>query len=155
LTDPEREALLTACKNSANPDLFLAVILAISTGMRKGEIMGMRWQDIHASPEQNFTRVHLTKTKNNQDRSVLIPSHALKLLEERRAKVVESQQGKPAKGLIFPGPISTDHSADLRKPWAVGCGHESSRYRGIPFSRSSPHHCELPGHERRQFVVDQ
>ena len=41
----------------------------IRTGMRKGEIMGMRWQDIHTSQEQNFTRIHLTKTKK-QSRSL-------------------------------------------------------------------------------------
>jgi integrase len=117
LTDAERESLLVACKNSANPDLYLVVVLAISTGMRKGEIMGMRWQDIHTSPEQNFTRVHLTKTKNDKPRSVLITSQALELLEERRAKVVEGNQGKVATGLVFPSSVNTDQSVDLRKPW--------------------------------------
>jgi integrase len=95
------------------------VILAISTGMRKGEIMGMRWQDLHTSQEQNFTRIHLTKTKNNQDRSVLLTSHALELLEERRTKLLENTKLKVATGLIFPGPITTDKPADIRKPWAA------------------------------------
>ncbi|MDD2883385.1 MAG: site-specific integrase [Rhodoferax sp.] len=119
LTDAERESLLTACRNSTNSDLYLVVILAISTGMRKGEIMGMRWQDVHTSQEQNFTRIHLTKTKNNQDRSVLLTSHALELLEERKTKVLETTKLKVAAGLIFPGPITTDKPADLRKPWAA------------------------------------
>jgi integrase len=119
LTDEERESLLTACRNSTNSDLYLVVILAISTGMRKGEIMGMRWQDLHTSQEQNFTRIHLTKTKNNQDRSVLLTSHALELLEARRATLLESTKLKVAAGLIFPGPITTDKPADLRKPWAA------------------------------------
>jgi integrase len=119
LTDEERESLLTACRTSANTDLYLVVILAISTGMRKGEIMGMRWQDLHTSQEQNFTRIHLTKTKNNQDRSVLLTSHALELLEDRKAKLLEDTKLKVATGLIFPGPITTDKPADLRKPWAA------------------------------------
>lgn len=119
LTDEERESLLTACRTSTNTDLYLVVILAISTGMRKGEIMGMRWQDVHTSQEQNFTRIHLTKTKNNQDRSVLLTSHALELLEDRRAKTLENTKLKVATGLIFPGPITTDKPADLRKPWAA------------------------------------
>jgi integrase len=33
----------------SNPTSILVVLLAISTGMRKGEIMGMRWQDIHTA----------------------------------------------------------------------------------------------------------
>ena len=119
LTDEERESLLNACRISTNTDLYLVVILAISTGMRKGEIMGMRWQDLHTSQEQNFTRIHLTKTKNNQDRSVLLTSHALELLEDRRAKSLENTKLKVATGLIFPGPITTDKPADLRKPWAA------------------------------------
>jgi integrase len=119
LTDEERESLLTACRTSTNTDLYLVVILAISTGMRKGEIMGMRWQDLHTSQEQNFTRIHLTKTKNNQDRSVLLTSHALELLEDRRAKTLELTKLRVATGLIFPGPITTDKPADLRKPWAA------------------------------------
>ena len=119
LTDEERESLLLACKNSTNQDLYLVVVLAISKGMRKGEIMGMRWQDIHTSQEQNFTRIHLTKTKNNQDRSVLLTSHALQLLEERRTKTIENAKLKVALGLIFPGPITTEKPADLSKPWTV------------------------------------
>lgn len=140
LTDAERETLLAACKISTNADLYLVVILAISTGMRKGEIMGMRWQDIHTSPEQNFTRAHLTKTKNNQDRSVLITSQALQLLEERRAKVTEGTPGKTASGLIFPGPISTDHPTDLRKPWAAAmktAGIEEFRFHDLRHTTAS------------------
>ena len=117
LTDAERESLLNACKNSSNPDLYLVVVLAISTGMRKGEIMGMRWQDVHTAPDQSFTRVHLTKTKNDKARSVLITSPALEMLEERRAKLIESRQIKAATGLIFPSATNADQPVDLRKPW--------------------------------------
>lgn len=117
LTDQERADLLAACKASRNPDLYLVVLLAISTGMRKGEIMGMRWQDIHESAEQNFTRVHLTKTKNDKARSVLITSPALELLEARRKVVVEANKGKPAVGLIFPSSVDAEQPVDLRKPW--------------------------------------
>jgi integrase len=117
LTDVEREALLQACKNSPNADLYLVVLLAISTGMRKGEIMGMRWQDIHTAPDQSFTRVHLTNTKNDKARSVLLTSPALELLEERRIKLIDSLQAKAATGLIFPSAVNADQPVDLRKPW--------------------------------------
>jgi integrase len=110
--------------------------------MRKGEIMGMRWQDLHISQEQNFTRIHPTKTNNNQSRSVLLTSHALELLEDRRTKLLENTKLKVATGLIFPGPITTDKPADLRK--ALGCGNGESRPQRLSLSRPATHDSQLP-----------
>ena len=140
LTDTERESLLNACKNSPNPDLFLVVLLALSTGMRKGEIMGMRWQDIHTAPDQSFTRVHLTKTKNDKARSVLLTSPALDLLKERRAKLLEIQQAKAATGLIFPSAVNEDQPVDLRKPWGSAlqaAGIEGFRFHDLRHTTAS------------------
>ncbi|WP_367848916.1 tyrosine-type recombinase/integrase [Rhodoferax sp. WC2427] len=119
LTDSERESLLTACKSSPNRDLYLVVVLAIATGMRKGEIMNMRWQDIHAAPDQSFTRVHLTKTKNDKPRSVLITSPSLELLEERRATLIQIHKTSVATGLIFPSATNPRQPVDLRKTWGA------------------------------------
>lgn len=46
LSDDERDRLLKACKERDTPYLYLAVILAISTGARKMEIFGLRWERI-------------------------------------------------------------------------------------------------------------
>lgn len=43
LLDDERRRLLDACKISRNPDLYPAVMLALSTGARRMEILGLRW----------------------------------------------------------------------------------------------------------------
>lgn len=140
LTDAEREALLHACKNSKNADLYLVVLLAISTGMRKGEIMGMRWQDIHTAPDQSFTRVHLTKTKNDKARSVLLTSPALKLLEERRTKLLGSLQVTTPTGLIFPSAVNEDQPVDLRKPWGSAlqaAGIEEFRFHDLRHTTAS------------------
>jgi integrase len=140
LTDTEREALLHACKNSQNSDLYLVVLLAISTGMRKGEIMSMRWQDIHTAPDQSFTRVHLTKTKNDKARSVLLTSPALELLEERRTKLLDSLQAKTATGLIFPSSVNEDQPVDLRKPWGSAlqaAGIEEFRFHDLRHTTAS------------------
>ena len=140
LTDTEREALLHACKNSQNSDLYLVVLLAISTGMRKGEIMGMRWQDIHTAPDQSFTRVHLTKTKNDKARSVLLTSPALELLEERRTKLLDRLQAKTATGLIFPSGVNEDQPVDLRKPWGSAlqaAGVEEFRFHDLRHTTAS------------------
>ena len=140
LTDAERESLLNACKNSSNPDLYLVVVLAISTGMRKGEIMGMRWQDIHTAPDQSFTRVHLTKTKNGKARSVLLTSPALELLEDRRTKLMESKQAKVAAGLVFPSTANATRPVDLRKPWRAAlqaAGIEEFRFHDLRHTTAS------------------
>jgi integrase len=39
LSDAERERLLRACQQSAQPFLYLVVVLALSTGARKNELM--------------------------------------------------------------------------------------------------------------------
>ncbi len=46
LTDDECKRLLECCKESRNPHLYSIVILALCTGMRRGEILGLRWEDV-------------------------------------------------------------------------------------------------------------
>jgi integrase len=40
LSDDERDRLLTACRASQNPHLYTIVVLALCTGIRKGELLG-------------------------------------------------------------------------------------------------------------------
>ncbi|MCU0928863.1 MAG: tyrosine-type recombinase/integrase, partial [Burkholderiaceae bacterium] len=46
LADDERARLLEACRKSRQPKLYLFVLLALTTGARRGEIEGLRWADI-------------------------------------------------------------------------------------------------------------
>ena len=46
LDDGERIRLLEACKQSTNKQLYVIVVLALSTGMRKGEILNLRRRDV-------------------------------------------------------------------------------------------------------------
>ena len=50
LSDDERERLLAACRASSHRYLLPVVVLAISTGMRRGEIMNLRWSDVDCKP---------------------------------------------------------------------------------------------------------
>ena len=47
LDDDERQRLLTACQASRNKQLYMCVILALSSGMRQAELMGLKWQDVN------------------------------------------------------------------------------------------------------------
>jgi integrase len=46
LSDAERDALLSACANSDWPALHTLVLLAISTGARRGELINLKWDDV-------------------------------------------------------------------------------------------------------------
>ena len=46
LSDDERTALLEACAKSEWPALHALVLLAITTGARKGELIALKWVDI-------------------------------------------------------------------------------------------------------------
>lgn len=67
LSDDERTRLLRACKEAAWPRLYLLVLLAVTTGARRGELLALRWCDINL--ERAEAVLHDTK---NGDRRVLI-----------------------------------------------------------------------------------
>jgi len=77
LSDTERVALLAACDNQKNyPEMKLIVLLAITTGMRRGEILNLRRKDICLKT----STIYLWKTKNNETRAVPLVSPALELM---------------------------------------------------------------------------
>lgn len=58
--------LLAACRTSRNPYLLPMVTVALNTGMRKGEILGLIWERIDLAT----SRITLYDTKNGQSRGV-------------------------------------------------------------------------------------
>lgn len=107
LDDSERERFLTACKKSSNAWLYPCVILALSTGMRQGELMGLKWRDVNL--KDGFIILH--ETKNGERRRVPLSGHALEILREH-AKVRRFDTD-----LLFPGKVHKDEPIDLRKPF--------------------------------------
>jgi integrase len=78
LSDEERKRLLTACQASRNPHLYTVVMLALSCGARKGELVSLRWPDV------DLQRGTLTfhQTKNGERRTVPLTSQALTLMQQ-------------------------------------------------------------------------
>lgn len=113
LSDDERAALLDACRKSASPDLYPAVVLALSTGARQQEILGLRW------PQIDLTRrvAILDKTKNKERRVLPLTGPALELLKER-AKIERTDTD-----LVFPArkkqEDGTIEPLDLRTPFGT------------------------------------
>ena len=93
LSDEERHRLLSACKESRSPVLYLVVVLALSTGARRGELLGLCWRDVDLDRES----IILHETKNGDRRALPLTGHALTLMQEH------AQAGGPA-GFVFPGP---------------------------------------------------
>ena len=107
LSDDERTALLVACKPHA--ELYLAVVLALSTGARQAEVMTLRFSQI------DFGRkiITLHTTKNGEARALPLVGSAFGLIEAR-AKVRNIADDR-----LFP-PTSRARKAeclDLRQPW--------------------------------------
>lgn len=71
LTEGEITKLLNSCAQSRNIHLTSIVTLAINTGMRKNEIMGLKWERIELDKDLGFNaRITLYETKNGEPRGV-------------------------------------------------------------------------------------
>lgn len=106
LSEDERDALLKACRESKNPDLYPAVVLALSTGARQMEIMTLRWGQV------NLKRgaITLHETKNGEIRALPLAGHAMELMTERtKLRRIDTQ-------LVFPG-RNPEKPLDLRNPF--------------------------------------
>jgi integrase len=69
ITEEEETALLTACRASRSRGLYTAVVIALNTGMREGEIRQLRWQQI----DFNARTVRVGKAKTAAGTNRVIP----------------------------------------------------------------------------------
>jgi integrase len=71
LSDDERARLLAACRESKWKRLYLLVLLAITTGARRGELLGLRWRDV----DIERARASISTTKNGESKVLpLVPA---------------------------------------------------------------------------------
>lgn len=111
----EADALrfLGATEGSRLHALYLA---AIATGMRQGELLGLRWQDIDLAAgsittKQTLARVdgqviyQSPKTRGSR-RAVIIPERVISVLESHRARILREKaalgEDYQDNGLVFP-----------------------------------------------------
>ncbi len=76
LTGDEEQRLIDGCDAGKLPFFRTIVILAIETGMRRGEILGLKWSDI----SHNRRVISLTMTKNGSGREVPLSQRAFDAL---------------------------------------------------------------------------
>jgi integrase len=112
--DGERTRLLKACQASDNSYLYTVVVLALSTGMRRGEIMGLTWDDV----DLHQGRITLYETKNGEIRVVPLVGKALELLKEySKVRNLKTSLLFPGKPIRSEGGEVTYRPIDLRAPW--------------------------------------
>ncbi len=104
LSDNERMRLMNVCLESSWDKMYLLILLAITTGMRKSELINLRWTDI------DFEKglASLADTKNGSPRVNPVPSVALEELKKYR------QVGN---GLIFVSFNNSEKPFDFRVQW--------------------------------------
>lgn len=162
LSDEERDAVLSACKESKNPYLYMIVVLALSTGARREEIAGLTWSEI----DLRKGKIVLDETKNGEMRAIPLQSYALQLIKEHAkskikgcpylfpsAKVTKNKDGE----LIY-------QSIDIRTAWEnalLRSGIKDFRFHDLRHSAASylamngatlPELAEVLGHKTLQMV---
>ncbi|MBO6510213.1 MAG: site-specific integrase [Roseibium sp.] len=84
LKDGEQEKLLQAARTRQNPLIEKVVIFAIETGMRRGEILGLRWDQVDLKRRS----VTILESKNGYSRTIPLTPGAFALLKEMTGDVV-------------------------------------------------------------------
>jgi integrase len=137
----ERTRLLEACRASDWPLLHTLVALALSTGARRGELLGLRWGDVDLARSVAY----LGLTKNNDRRALpLIPPVREALLETRKRAAQDAQDGEVVRDirqdLVFRSNRDPAKPYDIDKPWRAAldaAGVESFRFHDLRHSAAS------------------
>src|SRR5262249_5572627 len=113
LDEAEIGKLLEACQKSRNPYLGTIVTVAVNTGMRKAEILGLEWERV----DLGSARLTLYKTKSGKPRGVPMNRavyDTLITLDPRSLRL----QDDPAVLPPEPGALAGGRST---RRWAHGC----------------------------------
>jgi integrase len=102
----ECEHILMECKHSRNEHLLPIVLIAITTGMRQGEITGLTWNCI----DLDKGIISLKESKNGQPRTLSLVGQPLVILRERFAR------RQPTNPYVFPAKKRFGQIA-IRKAW--------------------------------------
>ena len=106
LTQDELSSLLTSCRKEADhPELEVIVLIAVTTGMRRGEILNLRQSDI----DRKRGRILIRESKNGDSRSVPLVRQVL--LSLNALSTVTSIRRD---ALLFP-----HHGSDSEKPLVI------------------------------------
>jgi integrase len=106
LDDDERCRLLEACRQSSNRMLHTIVVLALATGCRKMELLGLTWPQV----DLGRAMITLLDTKNGKPRSIPLTGLAIEAMREHaRVRRIDTP-------LLFPR-ADGRRPIDIRHAW--------------------------------------
>jgi len=124
LSPDERKALLEACEASPFEPLAPLVKLALATGARKSELVGLQWANV----DLDRRVVRFLDTKNGESRTVPLAAPAVEALRDWR------------KGRLPVGPVFPIAKHDIDKPWQAAraaAGIPDFRFHDLRHSAAS------------------
>lgn len=110
----EYKRFVNVLKNGLDKPAYQLIFLLIALGVRKGELMNLRWSEVNLSDEG--ATIHLLDPKNGESRYVAVNSVALELLKKMH------RQRKKSCPWVFPSKKSkSGHLVDIRRPFKQIC----------------------------------
>ena len=129
LNSSEREALLSACAKSENPFLETIVLIAVTTGLRRREILELEWERVNLETGQ----VIIEDTKNGARRSTYLLKPILERLRDCHNKFGDGSS------FLFPG-RSGLRPIDIKSAWyraVERAGLEDFRFHDLRHTAAS------------------
>jgi integrase len=96
------------CKQSGNPYLYTVFITALHSGMRKGEVLHLKWENISFKTRE----IHLSTSKNGEPRDIPMTNEVYAEL----SKLYENPK-LDINGLVFPSPNNPLRPIDIKSAW--------------------------------------
>jgi len=100
LSNNERKRLYGACRASKWTKLYLLVLMAITTGARKGELMNLRWSDIDLDRQTAYVKT----TKNGQPKVMPLTNDVvteLNTFSDKETEFIFNSELKPDRPMCF------------------------------------------------------
>ena len=124
LNGDEEQRLLYACDSGKIPYFKTLLIIAIETGMRRGEILGLKWSDI----SHNRRVISLSMTKNGSGREVPLSQRAYSALLDWK---VRANEGEHRVFPMAPGSLEQAWYRLLMRAEISGLRFHDLRHEGV------------------------
>ena len=124
LSGDEEHRLLDGCDGGQTPYLKTLLILAIETGMRRGELLGLQWADI----SHNRRVITLAMTKNGSGREVPLSTRAFVALMDWKG---HAQVGQSTIFPMTPGALEQTWRRLLVRVGIKGLRFHDLRHEGV------------------------
>lgn len=151
LSDDERTRLLDACRAAAWPKLYLLVLMALTTGARRGELLGLHWRDV----DLERAVASVGRTKNGDPRMLpLTPGvcEEMKRMTRSPSSLVFARAGDPTRVFTFEPHFRKALAAAKVRDFTFHCLRHSCASMLAQRGRTLLEIADLLGHRQLQMT---